>query len=253
MKQALTAERRNQLSQMIVANGSIQISDVAKHFGVTTETIRKDLIYLDKMGIVKKSYGGAISTGELMERPFSKRAMEMMDEKNRIASRAIEFLPQKAIVILDSGSTVICLAKLITLRKGLTIITNSISAANILADSDNSLYLVGGEVRSVTMSLAGYWATNAFRSIKADVAFLGSSGFMSHGGPCAESFIEAEVKRTIINSSKTKVVLADSSKFMTDALVEYSDWNDVSYLVTDTGASHESVDKINKRVQVILA
>lgn len=251
MKQAITAERRNHLSQMIVSTGSIQISNVAKYFGVSTETIRKDLIYLDRQGIVKRSYGGAIANSEFLERPYSKREMEQIEQKNRIASRAIQFIPQKGIIILDSGSTIICLAKLLTLKNDLTIITNSISAANILADSDNNLYLVGGEIRNVTMSLSGYWAVNAIKSIKADISFLGSSGFMSHNGPCSESFVEAEVKRTIVNNSKSRIVLADSTKFLSDALVEYADWKDIDYLITDTGATRESIEKLSGRTKII--
>jgi DeoR family fructose operon transcriptional repressor len=155
------------------------------------------------------------------------------------------------LLILDSGSTIICLAKLLTLKNDLTIITNSISAANILADSDNNLYLVGGEIRNVTMSLSGYWAVNAIKSIKADISFLGSSGFMSHNGPCSESFVEAEVKRTIVNNSKSRIVLADSTKFLSDALVEYADWKDIDYLITDTGATRESIEKLSGRTKII--
>lgn len=250
-KREITAERRNEISRLIITNGSIRVGDIAKKFGVSTETVRKDLIYLDKLGIIKKSHGGAMASSGIFEKPFSKRANENIDSKREIALLAQQFIPKKGIVILDSGSTVLELAKLITLKSGLTVITNSIGVADALADTDNKVYLVGGEVRGVTMSLSGHWASQAFRSVNADVAFLGSSGIKGKNGPCAESFVEAEVKCNIIENSKKNIVLADSSKFENEALVEYASWEKIDVLVTDSNISKKLLPSIEKQVEVI--
>ena len=227
------------------------MGDIAKRLDVTTETIRKDIIYLDSHGLVRKSHGGAVAVGKLIEKPFTARKDTNIEEKNEIALNALQFVPDEGVVVLDSGSTTLALARLLAMKKGLTIVTNSIEAANVLAGSDNSIHLTGGELRGVTMSLSGHWSHNAFKSIKADVAFLGTSGFKSFDGPCAESFVEAEVKSTIIDNSRKIVVLADSTKFESDALVKYADWIDIDILVTDRKIITEKLRKLANKVDII--
>lgn len=251
VRKDITAKRRNELSQMILSNGSVHIGEMAAHFGVSTETIRKDLMYLENLGIVRKSYGGAVAANEVIERPFSSRAGEHVEEKNEIARLAQRFLPERGSVFLDAGSTVHAFAKLITLREGLTIYTNSMGAADLLAQTNNTVCLVGGEVRGVTMSLAGFWAVNAIRSVRMDVAFLGTSGFGSYNGPCAEAFVEAEVKRAVVESSRKSIVLADHTKFRSEALVEYTDWKQIDCLVTDAGTTAKEIERLKTMVEVI--
>lgn len=247
VKREITDIRRNELLRIIIEDGSVRVGDVAKRLEVTTETIRKDIIYLDKHGLVRKSHGGAVAVGELIEKPFITRKDMNVEEKNEIALNAIQFLPDSGVVFLDSGSTVLALARLLSMKKGLLIVTNSIEAANVLSGSENNVYLSGGELRGVTMSLSGLWSINAFKSVKADVAFLGTSGFMSFDGPCAESFVEAEVKCAMIANSKKTVVLADSTKFLSDALVKYADWEDIDYLVTDRKIINEKLEGLTDR------
>ncbi len=249
----ITAERRNKLAQIIVSNGSARIGEMAKLFGVSTETIRKDLIFLDEKGIIKKSHGGAVTNSEFIERPISSRTLENNEKKNKIAQRALEFVQNNGVIVIDAGSTTLCLAKLLVIKKGLTIITNSLSAANVLAESENSVYIVGGEVSGVTMSSEGLWASNALNMIKADIAFLGTSGFQSHNGPCAKTFADAAIKQEIIKNSKKTCILADSSKFVTNAFVQYALWKDVDYLITDDGVSEEMLQDIRRDIKMVIA
>ena len=249
---SLTVERRNRLAQILVAEGTVRVGEVAKMFGVSTETIRKDLIYLEEKGIARKSHGGAISTSEFLERPFAAKSLENVEVKNKIAQAALELLPENGVVILDSGTTTLGIARLLTLKHGLTVITNSVSAAQLLSGNDTRLYLTGGEVRGITMALVGLWAVNALAVVKADVTFLGASGFRSRKGPCAESFAEAETKKAMLKSCKKAVVVSDSSKFTTDALIEYAAWDEIDLLITDSGAPPDVVKAIEAFTRVML-
>ncbi|MGI9861502.1 DeoR/GlpR family DNA-binding transcription regulator [Moorella naiadis] len=249
---SLTAERRNKLAQILVAEGSVRIGEVAKMFAVSTETIRKDLIYLEKKGIARKSHGGAVATSEFLERPFASKSLENIEAKNKIAQAAVKLIPENGVIILDSGSTTLSIAKLLSLKKGLTVITNSVSAAQVLAGSEIKLHLTGGEVRGISMALAGLWTINSLSVIKADIAFLGSSGFESHNGPCAESFAEAETKKAMVKSCKKAVVVSDSSKFKSDALIEYATWEEIAILITDAGAPPEKVAELRRMTEVII-
>ncbi|WP_196594010.1 DeoR/GlpR family DNA-binding transcription regulator [Pectinatus sottacetonis] len=252
MGKLITAERRNKIAKLIISNGSIKVGELSNNFSVSTETIRKDLIYLDKIGIIKKSRGGALSALEVMERPLETRSAENFDLKNAIANKALSFITNNTVLFIDAGSTTLCLAKMLYLKKGLTIITNSISAANILVNSKNKVYMSGGELNNTTMSLTGFGATEFLARIKVDIAFLGSSGFKEHRGPVSIDFSDAAVKKTMIINSKLTIVLADSNKSHSTALVEYALWSDINYLITDTGINHKTANELKKSTNLIL-
>ena len=194
MKKRLTAERRNEIAQLLLKNGNMKASSLAEHFGVSTETIRKDLIYLESQGIAQKSYGGAIASSELLlERPISQKEMERMEIKTAIAERAAVMIPRNGVIFLDAGSTTYALARLLRLREDLTVFTNSIMVLNILSDSANQVYALGGRVRGSSKGIVGAWATQAISSLHFDLAFLGSDGFRDLSGPSCVSYEEAEV------------------------------------------------------------
>ena len=101
----------------------MKASSLAEHFGVSTETIRKDLIYLESQGIAQKSYGGAIASSELLlERPIAQKEMERMEIKTAIAERAASMIPRNGVIFLDAGSTTYALARLLRLREDLTVL-----------------------------------------------------------------------------------------------------------------------------------
>lgn len=251
MGRLITAERRNRIAELIISSGSIKVGELANSFNVSTETIRKDLIYLDKIGVIKKSRGGAMSSLEIIEKPLEDRNMEGFDLKNAIADRAVQFVKNKAVIFIDAGSTNAYLAKLLYLKKDLTIFTNSLSVANILAASDNKLHMSGGQLNPTTMALEGFGATQFLNKIKVDIAFLGSSGFMGHHGPTSIDFTDADVKRTIIENSQLAIVLAHSAKAKSTALVEYASWKNIDYLITDNEIDIDTELELEKFVNVI--
>lgn len=251
VKREISAVRRNELLRLIVNEGSIRVGEAAKRMKVTTETIRKDIIYLDKQGLVRKNHGGAVAVGDLAQQFLLNGADEYIQEKNDIALIALQFLPDTGTVILDSGSTTLALAKVISLKKALTVVTNSIEAASYLVNSGNKVYLTGGEVKGGEMSMIGYWTTEAFNSIKADVAFLGTKGFQNFDGPSADTFEEAHVKSTIIRNSQKVIVLADSTKLKSDGKLMYTRWKNIEYLITDRKIHNDDLQKLASKVNVL--
>jgi DeoR/GlpR family transcriptional regulator of sugar metabolism len=249
----LTAERRNQLAQLLVSEGSVKVGELAELFHVSTETIRKDLIYLENKGFAIKSHGGAIPSSELLERPLHTRSLEHVDEKNKIAQAAIQFISEKCILVLDSGSTSFAIAKLLTIKKGLTVITNSVTITQLLSMSENTVYSLGGEVRGSSMALVGPWARDILSTIKADVAFLGTDGFHSRSGPCSSSVAEAEIKKAMVQSSKRSIVVCDHSKFEKDSMYQYCLWNEIECLITDPGISDAEYKRFENTVSIIIA
>lgn len=255
MKKRLTAERRNEIAQLLLKNGNMKASSLAEHFGVSTETIRKDLIYLESQGIAQKSYGGAIASSELLlERPIAQKEMERMEIKTAIAERAAVMIPRNGVIFLDAGSTTYALARLLRLREDLTVFTNSIMVLNILSDSANQVYALGGRVRGSSKGIVGAWATQAISSLHFDLAFLGSDGFKDLSGPSCVSYEEAEVKQTVLKSSSQTVVLSDHTKFLSNSLFQFADWNQLTALVTDRREDPDIkslAEKISQAVNVI--
>ena len=236
-------ERRQEILNTISTEGSVRASDLAERLNVTTETIRKDLIFLNNKHLLKKGHGGAQAINEFTERSLDVRTQENALAKRAIANCAIKQIDDGSVVFVDAGSTMVELA----------IITNNLSVIPALLESGNAIYFLGGEVSSVTQATGGIWAANALKSIKIDVAFLGSSGFQSHSGPCTKMFSDAQLKRDVITSANKSVVLADHTKFSTNAIMQYADWSDVDVFITDAGASSDEIATLERCVEVLVA
>ena len=134
--------RRDEIAKSLMQDGQISTQALAREYGVSVETIRKDLLYLQKSGIAKKGYGGAVVCTEWNEQSFGQKSIEHQAEKARIAGRALDFVCDGDIVILDSGSTVAALARLLLNKKRLTVFTNSLYAAQTLSPADSRVYPV---------------------------------------------------------------------------------------------------------------
>jgi DeoR/GlpR family transcriptional regulator of sugar metabolism len=247
-----TVERRQKLKDMILTSGSLNSTDAAEMFSVSAETIRKDLLLLEKQGFVKKNHGGAVASTDYIETPFDLRNDKNVELKIKVAKKALEYVPEKGVILLDAGSTILMLTKEIMSREGLTIITNSMSVCNMLLSSKNNVYIIGGLVKNVTMSLVGLWANSCLNSINIDIAFLGTSGFMNFTGPSSESFQEAEIKKKILERSNVSIVLTDSSKCRSNALAQFALWNEINYLIMDTPSEIERIKYIRQATKVIL-
>lgn len=246
----ISAERRGKLAQILISEGSIKITEFADIFHVSTETIRKDIEYLEQKGIAQKSHGGAIAKNQTLERPLTARMLKNADAKSKIAQAAMEFIQPNAVIILDSGSTTLNIAKILTLRDDITVVTNSISIMQLLSYTDINLYSLGGKTRPNSDALAGPWTKEALNSIKADLVFLGTNGFHQRTGPCSSSFFEADIKKAMIQNSRKAILVSDSSKFYSDAIFQYCNWSDIDCLVTDSQAPKEDLQQLENQVKI---
>ena len=248
----LTEQRRNEVFAALGRDGTVTVSALAKQLDVTMQTIRKDIEYWEGQGVLKKTHGGAVISSEDVVRHISMRVGENMEAKKRLAEKSLEFLPEKGVVYLDCGSTISCLARALSTRSGLTIVTSSIIVANTLSDSRNTIHLTGGKLRGDTMGTVGMWTDSALRSIRIDVAVLGSSGFQGFDGPAVDEFADAEVKRTVMGRSRFNMLLADSTKFACSSLVAFCDWKDIDLFITNDDADKELSNSIRAHTKLIM-
>lgn len=253
MPQKFTADRRNQLAQIVLSEGRVTVADAAERFGVSRETIRKDLLALEREGLVSKSYGGAMAKKPLVERPMLDKQTENSRAKRAVALRAAQMIPDGSSVLLDAGSTTLALAEVLAERSGLTIFTHSIGNLHALELSDNNVFVFGGMLDKRSMLFMGSWTNDQLSTIKTDFSFLGTDGFLGFGGPTTSSYPEAEIKPRFLTAAARNVVLADSSKFRSSGFFQFATWGQIDAFVTDSGVSDADAQAIGQRVELIVA
>ena len=253
MRNLLTAERRNQLAEQLLSKGSLNVKELSKFYQVSTETIRKDLIYLEKEGIAKRSYGGAIpAVRPVTEKPVVEKNERNSSSKNEIALEALKLMPKNSGIILDGGTTNFALAQLLKKESGYTIFTNSVPSLSILSESNNNVFALGGMVRSSSLAIVGDWANQQLLSIQVDVAFIGTDGFKGFSGPTTIVYDETAIKKNILQVAKKSIVLADESKFEETSCFQFANWDDIDTLITNQSAPAEALEEIRHETEVIL-
>ena len=243
-------ERRNYIKKRLIADGSIKVSELSSFFDVSSETIRKDLIYLEQEGIAKKEYGGAVALRSAFEPSFKIKETTHLEEKTRIAGEAAKRIESGMSLLLDGGSTVFALAKALALRHDITVFTNGFKSAQALDEYGITTYILGGKIRSNSNAIVGKWALDSLSEIKVDLAVLGTSGFEDRQGPCVESFAEAAVKAAMIKAGRRVIVLGDASKANKQAVVEFAKWSDIDEFITDSRLESRTLEKIREQTIV---
>jgi DeoR/GlpR family transcriptional regulator of sugar metabolism len=255
MSDTSTVERRNRLTHLLAAQGGVKVGELAARFGVSTETIRRDLLFLESKGIARKGHGGAVAAGALLEleTPFIKKSLENTEAKAAIALAALALIPEGGVVFLDAGTTVHALARLLAQRSGLTVVTNSIQAAQVVAATGNELFFAGGRIRPSSQAAVGAWGREAFAATAADIAFLGADGIRLDDGPCTAAMEEAEIKAAMIRGAKRRILLCDAAKFGHRGLFRFCGWDDLDAVVTDAALAEGPRAALEGRVDLIVA
>lgn len=255
-----TDDRREQILTLVNKTAdSVKTSELATLLNVTTETIRKDLIYLDNRNLVKKFHGGAMPVAEFVEQSLGLRLSENVLSKKAIAQKALEQLAGSSVIYIDAGSTTCELAKLLSqvtvshTNMQRAIVTNSFTVANELMGSIHTRFFLGGDISDVTQSTGGLWAINALGSINIDLAFVGSSGFLSHHGPGTKISSDALLKSEVIKKANRTIILADYSKFTSNAIMQFAEWSQIDLLITDSNVQEQHLKEVSNYVNVIVA
>src|SRR3954470_4024740 len=170
------AERHQLLAQRSRRDGRVDVGDMAAELGVAPETIRRDLGVLERQGIVRRVYGGAVTVERLDFEPgVAQRDQTNAAEKERIARAALDELPERGTVLIDAGTTTARLASLLPTDRELTVVTNSVPVAAIVAArASTTLHLLGGRVRGTTLAAVESWTLDALEGLLVDIAFLGA-------------------------------------------------------------------------------
>ena len=251
-------ERQDAIASLVAQRGRIGVSDLADSFGVTTETVRRDLAALERLGLLRRVHGGAVPTSALtvMELGMSERDGRRADDKERIARAALDLVPPSGgSVLLDAGTTTGRLARLLPTDRDLVVVTNAVPAAARLAGVPGvRLQLLGGRVRGATQAAVGDETVRSLGELRVDVAFLGTNALTPEHGLTTPDPDEAAVKRAMVRCAHRTAVLCDSSKFGREHLIRFAPLDAVDVLVTDEGLDDVVARDLTARgVEVVVA
>lgn len=230
-------ERQQEILQRTREAGRVDVVSLAEDFGVTMETIRRDLTVLERAGALRRVHGGAIAVERLgFEPALAARDTVMTAEKERIAKAALAELPADGSVIIDAGSTTGRLVAALPGDRELTVIVNSPPLATVLATRSNlNVIMLGGRVRGRTLATVDDWAMRPLDRIRVDVAFMGTNGCSAEAGLTTPDPAEAAMKEAMIRAARRSVVLLDHTKVGNDYLARFATLAEVSVLITDAG------------------
>jgi DeoR family transcriptional regulator, fructose operon transcriptional repressor len=248
--------RQHEIYLLALRNGSVDVSELAHHFDVTTETIRRDLSELQERQLVRRVHGGAVP----VERQYHEPMIEARDslnapQKHDIAQQAITQVPERGSVIIDSGSTGQRLAEVFPTSRRVHVLTNSLTTGLTLARRGvTDLTVLGGGVRTNTFAMVDASVVESLRRLRADVLFISCDGLSLERGLTTPYREESLVKRAMIESSRWVVAIVDASKFGNDQTFGYADFDDIDVLITDRRASAEDIGRIEEHdIEVIVA
>ncbi|WP_372727463.1 DeoR/GlpR family DNA-binding transcription regulator [Nocardioides sp.] len=246
------------MAQLILERGRLSVADLAAQYDVTTETVRRDLSTLERMGLVKRVHGGAVPANALamMESGLVERDSARTEEKQRIALAAVDLLPGPgSAILMDAGSTTAKLAALLPRDRRLTVITHAVPVAARLAGSAQiELHLLPGRVRPTTQAAVGADTVAALDHLRVDVAFVGANGLTEAHGLSTPDEQEAATKRAMVASAHRVIALVDASKIGVESSRRFASLAEIDVLITDSSISEDQRRMLTEAgIEVVVA
>jgi DeoR family transcriptional regulator, fructose operon transcriptional repressor len=242
----LPAGRQAALVAYVDGVGAATVAELSERFGVSADTIRRDLDRLDADGVVTRTHGGALGKGGAgqRERDFDTRMRIDLDAKEAIGRRAADLVSDETAVVIGSGTTTLAFAQHLGERRNLIVMTNNLLVPGAIApESVRDLYLLGGAIRMGGQATVGpvvFGAgTGAERSIRCDLAVIGVGGVDAGMGVSTSHVGEAQMMGEMMRISRRVAVLADSTKFDLAMFAQIVPLADIDFLVTDTAPTGE--------------
>lgn len=240
-----TSDRRQKMTVMLQERGSVQVLGLSDLFGVSSQTIRKDLHYLERRGVATRCYGGAIYAqvlGSAEPAVEAKRSLHA-GEKEAIGRRAAALVVRGDSIILDSGTTTAYVARHLPDSDDITVVTNDAGVlAELIAKKHVQIVMLGGALRRKNMAFYGAQTVAAMDELLVDKLFLGVDGIDMEGGVTTHFENEAMLNRLMVKKATEVIAVTDSSKFGRKCLHKIIDVEDLDVLITDRGVPDEVVD-----------
>lgn len=238
----ITYERRQSLLDILRKQPGLRVSEMAKTLDVSEGTVRNDLDALEEEGRLRRVHGGAVlnDQNQFQSNSFVRRYNQNVAAKLAIAREAALLVMDGDSILLDASSTSYYLARALSGRNRLRVMTNGFEVARELAqNTSNTVILIGGVVSNDSSSVTGLLSEQIIAEMHTEKAFFSCSGFSIERGMTEVHFEEAQLKRKAIESSKQIIALIDSSKFGKEDLTPFARPMQITHLFTDSDISDE--------------
>jgi len=233
----LARQRQAYILERVREDGGVRVSDLVRELGVSDMTIRRDLEHLHDQGLIEKVHGGAtaLAGSAQFEPGFTAKSTLQQLEKAAIADAAVAYVEPGTAIGISAGTTTYAIARRLVDIAGLTVVTNSPRAADVLHEAgrrDQTIILTGG-VRTPSDALVGPFAVSALRSVHLDLVLLGVHGMDQQSGFTSPNLLEAETDRTLVEAGRRLIVVADHTKWGVVGLSSIARLDQADVLITD--------------------
>lgn len=238
--------------EIISERGVITVGALAETLDVSTQTIRRDIDKMCEGDDLRRRHGRVELAAQHLNTPFDQRAGTKLAEKRDIGEAAAEMIPDGSTVFISIGSTPLSAARALQRRKGLTVITNNLSAAMALSDeATNRIILPGGEVRLPDRDILGAEVLDLFGRYRAEFGIFGVAGVADDGSLLEFHAAEVHARETIRQNARTSILVLDSTKFGRLAPAAGENINDMDHVILDRrpGAEfNEIIDALSPKL-----
>ena len=249
-------QRRKHILDHIRKDGFAKVSELAEALGVTQTTIRKDLRLLEAQGVLQRAHGSAIPpTQQTMDINLSAKKLINFEAKQNIATKAASLIEPDDYILIASGSTITMFAEALKPKGRLNVVSISVNISALLGDTPGiTVMQVGGILYGNTFSVLGAEASNTINNLYCSKVFFGVDGIdLDYGLTCGTGE-EASITKKMMQSSQTRIALADSSKIGQRGFARICEIEDIDILITDSGIPEEAKQRIeNMGVKLIIA
>ena len=235
--------RQQEITDLVQQHGYVSTESLVEKFGVSPQTIRRDLNELADENKIRRHHGGATIPLSSSNTAYSTRQTQHAPEKNRIAEALVKHIPDGATLFIDIGTTPEAVAKaLLKQHTDLRIVTNNLNAAMILmTNPDFKVILAGGEVRNRDGGIVGEATLDFIKQFRLDFGILGISGIDLDGSLLDFDYHEVRVQKEIIKNSRSVYLAVDNTKFGRNAMVKLGSITEIDMLITDQEPPEEIV------------
>ncbi len=241
--------RREAINGYIQEKGEVRLKELEEMFPeVSSMTLRRDLIYLENQGDIIRIRGGArkIShSSNSIEDVYSQRATVNMEAKIKIAKKAVRYAETGRSVFIDSGTTMMCLAKILPDEEFSIITSGPNIGMEISKNSKSNVTLIGGQLNRHNLCTSGIYALEFLKDINIDIAFIASSSFSMDSGFTCGNFNECQLKKAVIEKARHKILLMDTSKLDKSLPYTFARLEDIDILICEK----ELPDMVKKAAQ----
>ncbi|MCW3478179.1 DeoR/GlpR family DNA-binding transcription regulator [Neisseriaceae bacterium JH1-16] len=238
-------QRQQELLSWVQRDGHVTVEKLAAHFGVTYQTIRRDISLLAGEKLLHRMHGGASVLSSVENVAYNERQVLFSTEKQRIAQLVAEHIPNHASLFINLGTTTEEVAKALQHHRGLHVITNNLHVAAMMCDyPDCEVIVASGVMRPRDRGIIGEATIEFIRKFKVDYAIIGISSIETDGTLRDFDLREVRTSEAIIQQSRNVFLVADHSKFGRPALVELGHLSKITALFTDRPVSAEMAEVI---------